>query len=151
MIQGVNRHPCDRSQIFCTAQGIGWPCLPGLCGFSCAAYLHNLYHILVLESVVLADSLRPMLHRGTPNERVLEVLHQALVDTVTEVLHGILVLETGIAPCECHYWRSCHDRCYEGTYMRDDDRLIVIGKKAFGLGVYAQQVEMVPYLFKQAI
>ena len=53
--------------------------------------LHNLDHVLVIEHMVLADTLRLVLHRGAPHQRVLQVLDDGPVDLVAEVLHRALV------------------------------------------------------------
>ena len=41
--------------------------------------------------MVLADTLRLVLHRGAPHQRVLQVLDDGPVDLVAEVLHRALV------------------------------------------------------------
>ena len=53
--------------------------------------LHNLDHVLVIEHMVLADTLRLVLHRGAPHQRVLQVFDDGPVDLVAEVLHRALV------------------------------------------------------------
>lgn len=50
--------------------------------------LDNLHDVFVLKDVVFADTLGPVLAGGAVHEGVLEVLHDELVDPVTEVLHG---------------------------------------------------------------
>ena len=51
--------------------------------------LDNLHDVLVLQPVVLADLLRAVLDGGAPHERILELLSDALVDAVAEVLHRV--------------------------------------------------------------
>ena len=53
--------------------------------------LHNLDHVLVIEHMILADTLRLVLHRGAPHQRVLQVFDDGPVDLVAEVLDGAVV------------------------------------------------------------
>ena len=53
--------------------------------------LHNLDHVLVIKHMVLADTLRLVLHRGAPHQRVLQVFDDGPVDLVAEVLDGAVV------------------------------------------------------------
>ena len=48
--------------------------------------LNDLDHVLVREDVVLADLLRLVATRRPPDPGVLELLHDALVDAVAELL-----------------------------------------------------------------
>ncbi len=61
--------------------------------------LHDLDNVLVLQHVLLADALGPMLGTRAPHQRILELLDHGLVELVAEVLdrapvarhdHGIL-------------------------------------------------------------
>jgi hypothetical protein len=54
-------------------------------------FFHDLHYVFVLQEMVLAHSLRPVLARGTPHQRMLEVFHDGLVDTVAKVLNSALV------------------------------------------------------------
>ena len=49
---------------------------------------HQLDNVLILKDVVLAHFLRPVLGAGAPDEGVLELLDDALVQAVAEILHG---------------------------------------------------------------
>ncbi len=51
--------------------------------------LDNLHDVLVLQAVVLAHFLGPVLDGGAPHQRVLELLDDALVDAVAKVLHRV--------------------------------------------------------------
>ena len=49
--------------------------------------LHNLDDVLILQNVLLANLLRPVLHGCAPHQGVLELLDDALVYSVAEVFH----------------------------------------------------------------
>ena len=49
--------------------------------------LDNLHHVLVMKHVLLAHPLRLVLHGGPPHQRVLQVLQDAPVNLVAEVLN----------------------------------------------------------------
>jgi hypothetical protein len=52
--------------------------------------LDDLHDVLVHEDMILADALRPVLCRLAPQQRILELLDEVLVDLVAEVLDGAL-------------------------------------------------------------
>mmetsp|Transcript_12153 Transcript_12153/g.30665 ORF Transcript_12153/g.30665 Transcript_12153/m.30665 type:complete len:417 (+) Transcript_12153:144-1394(+) len=89
-------------------------------------FLDDLDDVLVLEHVLLADALRPVLAAGAPHQSVLELLQNALVDAVAEVLHRVPVLG-------------------------EHDGVVVVRQLALGLGVDAQQAEVVPAHLDQAV
>ena len=49
---------------------------------------HQLDNVLILEDMVLAHFLRPVLGAGAPDKGVLELLDDALVQAVAEILHS---------------------------------------------------------------
>ncbi len=61
-----------------------------------------------------------MLDTTSPNQRILEILDDALVNTVTKVFNGTLT-------------------------TTKDDWLSVIGKLTFGFGVDATEIEVLPH------
>lgn len=52
-------------------------------------FLDDLHDVLIVKSVVLPNLLGTVFHRCAPHERILELLHDALVDAVAEVLHCV--------------------------------------------------------------
>ena len=53
--------------------------------------LDDLHYILVIEDMILADSLWLMFDGCSPDQGVLQVLDDGSVDLVAEVLHGAVV------------------------------------------------------------
>ena len=86
----------------------------------------DLDHVLVLQHVLLPDPLRPVLGRRAPDQRVLELLQQAAVDPVAEVL----------------------DR---RVLFRQDDGLVPVGELALGLGVDAREAQVLPDHLDEAV
>ena len=52
----------------------------------------NLHNILIVQNMVLANFLRLVLDAGSPDQRILELLHDTLVYPVAEVLQTPSVL-----------------------------------------------------------
>mmetsp|Transcript_36798 Transcript_36798/g.92223 ORF Transcript_36798/g.92223 Transcript_36798/m.92223 type:complete len:469 (+) Transcript_36798:792-2198(+) len=88
--------------------------------------LDDLHNIFVVQHVLLADLLWVVLSAGAPHKSVFKVLDDALVDAVTELLH-----------------------C--GVVSSDDHGCIIVGDLALGLGVYANQVQVLPHHFQQIV
>ena len=59
-----------------------WPCM------YTPLIAHQLDNVLILKNMVLAHFLRPVLGAGAPDKGILELLDDALVQAVAEVLHG---------------------------------------------------------------
>jgi hypothetical protein len=49
--------------------------------------LHNLDDVLILQNMLLANLLRPVLHGCAPHQGILELLDDALMYSVAEVFH----------------------------------------------------------------
>ena len=82
--------------------------------------------ILIVELVVLADFLGVVADGGAPDHGVLHVLHELLVEFVTEALNS-------------------------RVSARHDDGLLVIGDLTFGLSVNTQQVQILPDLLHELV
>lgn len=50
-------------------------------------FLDYLHDIFIIEYMIFTDPLRLMLHRRTPHPGVLELIHDASMDTITELFH----------------------------------------------------------------
>ena len=88
--------------------------------------LYNLQDVLITEHVIFAYSLRPVLARHAPNQCVLEVLHDQLVNLVAEILHSALgarhhnriVERSGSLPLGLVYTLQVHPRRLSGARVR---------------------------------
>ena len=54
--------------------------------------LDNLNNVLIIQNMVSANLLRLMFHACSPNQRILELLHDTLMYSVAEVLYRPPVL-----------------------------------------------------------
>jgi hypothetical protein len=52
--------------------------------------LDDLDHIFIVQFVILAHSLRLMLHRRSPDQRTFELFQDGLVDAIAEILHRVM-------------------------------------------------------------
>ena len=87
--------------------------------------LHDLHDVLVPQHVVLPDLLRVVLHGAAPDPRVLEGLDHVAVQLVAELL--------------------------DGRVGGQDDGLVVVGDLPLGLGVDADEVQVVPDAVQQPV
>jgi len=87
---------------------------------------YDLNDVFIVELVVLANFLRLMFHRRTPDNSILELLHDAPVDLVTEVIHQSMVL-------------------------LQDDRRSVVRKLALWFSVEANKMKVIPHLLQKII
>ena len=76
--------------------------------------------------MVLADLLRLVLDGGAPDEGVLQLADDGAVELVAEVLEGAAV-------------------------RLEDDGALVVGELALGLGVDADELEVLPHLLEEGV